>query len=75
MKLRAVLTIDIEARDYVDAAEHQRRVETLLSQVNEVYPTAELVFRERRSTARGVGLPKKPTGTPQGTGRLSTYVD
>jgi len=75
MKLRAVLTIDIEARDFVDAAEHQRQVEAVLSKVSEVYPTAELVFRERRATTRGGGSVSRPAARPQGTGRLSTYVE
>lgn len=76
MKLRAVITIDIEARDFVDAAEHQRRIETVLRQVAELYPSAALVFRERRATARSgpaAGAPAKPPAQP--TGRLSSYVD
>jgi hypothetical protein len=78
MKIRAILTIDIEASDFVDAAEHQRRVEALLSQVSAVYPSAALTFRERRVSARDAG--PRPAGQRmaapvQATGRLSSYVD
>lgn len=76
MKLRAVITIDIEARDFVDAAEHQRQIEKVLTQVTDLYPTAALVFRERRASARSAssnGAPAKPPAQP--TGRLSSYVD
>jgi len=48
MRLRAHITIDIDAADYLEAAEHQRKIETCLSSVKTDYPEAEVTVRERR---------------------------
>lgn len=48
MRLRAQITIDIEARDFVDAADHQRRLEELVQTIKHEYSQAELLLRERR---------------------------
>jgi hypothetical protein len=48
MRLRAQITIDIEARDFVDAADHQRRLEELVQEIKGEYSQAELQLRERR---------------------------
>jgi len=47
-KLRAIITFEIEAGDFVAAAEHQRRLEDLMDMLRREYPTAELEMRERR---------------------------
>lgn len=48
MKLRGQISIELNVGDYVEAAEHQRRLEALLAQVRAVYPGAKLQMRERR---------------------------
>jgi hypothetical protein len=77
MKLRALITIDIDADDFIDAAAHQRQIEAMLSELRAKYPAASLVFRERRVSARaarrsGAASARSPI---QATGRLSNYVD
>lgn len=74
MRLRAHITIDIDAADFVSAAEHQRRVEQLLEIVRRDYAHANLELRERRerSEAGGDARPLKP-GRP--TGALNLYED
>lgn len=46
--LRAQITIDVHAEDFVGAAEHQRRLEELMLSIQNLYSGASLVFRERR---------------------------
>ena len=46
--LRAQITIDLNAEDFVGAADHQRRIEELMQAVKRVYTEAQLEFRERR---------------------------
>lgn len=46
--LRAQITIDLTADDFVCAADHQRRIETLMGAIKDVYGEAALEFRERR---------------------------
>ncbi len=48
MRLRAQITLEFDAADYVDAAEHQRLLEQHLGQINQNYPNARLAIRERR---------------------------
>lgn len=48
MRLRAQITIDIEAADFVDAADHQRRLEQLVRSIKSEYEQAALLLRERR---------------------------
>ena len=48
MKLWGQISIELNVGDYVEAAEHQRRLEAILTQVRAVYPDATLAMRERR---------------------------
>lgn len=48
MKLWGQISVELNVDDYVQAAEHQRRLEALLAQVRAVYPEARLAMRERR---------------------------
>ena len=48
MKLRARIVVDIDVVNYVEAAEHQRQLESLLRDVRARYATAQLQIRERR---------------------------
>ena len=43
--LRAQITIDVHAEDFVGAAEHQRRLEELMLSIQNLYSGASLVFR------------------------------
>ena len=69
--LRATITIDVEALDYLEAADHQKRIETHLAQVKEAYPGAWMVLSEpRRSAAAGPATPRK---LYMRSGRLNAY--
>lgn len=46
--LRAQITIDLTADDFVCAADHQRRIESLMGAIKDAYAEAALEFRERR---------------------------
>jgi len=46
--LRAQITIDLTADDFVCAADHQRRIESLMGAIKDVYQEAALEIRERR---------------------------
>jgi hypothetical protein len=74
MRLRAHITIDIDAADFVSAADHQRRVESILDIVKQDYAQAHLELRERRerTEAPANDRPIKP-GRP--TGALNLYED
>lgn len=64
--LRAQITIDLIADDFVCAADHQRRIESLMGAIKEAYGEALLEFRERRPRpARKLG-PAREIRTWQG---------
>ena len=71
--LRAQITIDLNADDFVVAADHQKRVEALLQQVRDIYPQAELLLRERK-TRRARRVHAEYVAREH-TGRLADYVD
>ena len=48
MRLRAQITLEFDAADYIDAAEHQRTLEEHLQHIVRSYPNARLAIRERR---------------------------
>lgn len=74
LKLRAEIIIEIDAEDFVVAADHQRCIEGILREVKENYPQASLIFRERkeRSAARRI-RPEQPV--QQRSDRIHTYVE
>jgi hypothetical protein len=76
MRLRALITIDIDADDYVDAADHQRRLQTLVEAIQADYPQASLQLRERRARRgrRNEGSGDTVTQLKHYTGRLNRYV-
>ncbi|MCS6625427.1 hypothetical protein N0B44_21170 [Roseibacterium beibuensis] len=76
MKLQAIITIEIDADDFVEAADHQRRIEALMQHLRDPYPDAGLVFKERRAARRGppaANLQSRPL--PRPSGKLRNYVD
>jgi len=48
LRLRAEITIDLDAADFLEAAEHQRRIEQLIEAVRAEYRQASFAFRPRR---------------------------
>lgn len=48
LKLRTEISIEIVAEDFIEAAEHQRRLQVFMSGLRGEYPAAEMVIRERR---------------------------
>jgi hypothetical protein len=72
LHLRAQIVIELDAADFVEAAAHQNRLETVLKQLHDAYPHAQLSIRERRD--RGA----RPAVLRPGarvTGRLHRYDD
>ena len=74
MRLRAHITIDIDAADFVSAAEHQRRVESILAIVKQDYSQANLELRERRERADAPAEPR-PAKPGRPTGALHHYEE
>ena len=74
MRLRAHITIDIDANDFIAAADHQRAVQSMLDQVRDLYPQAQLEFRERRDRADARAR-SEHTSPRQSTGAVHHYMD
>ena len=58
--LKVTVTINIEAADFLEAAEHQRRLEQNIAPLLEAYPTANIAVGRTRSRDEGArqGGPK-----------------
>jgi hypothetical protein len=72
-RLRATITIEIEASDYREAAAHQDRLETHFTAVRDDYPDARIVLCERRG---GTGAPERASPARplyRRSGRLNSY--
>jgi len=74
LRLRAQITIDIEANDFVAAADHQRRVEDFITQIREVYGEAGLVLKERRAPL-GASAARPPARSRKHTGAVNAYQE
>jgi len=48
MKLCGQISVELTVGDYVEAADHQKRLEDILRLVRDAYPDAKLAMRERR---------------------------
>lgn len=73
MRLKAMFTIELDASDFVAAAELQKKLEVTLSELQQTFPQATLKLTERRPRAlveRIEGM--RPAGI---TGRLNAYLD
>lgn len=71
MRLKATFTIDLEAADFISAAERQRDMERLLQDIRAQYASAELKITERRlHHGRRHSLAEPRTDI---TGCLNTY--
>lgn len=68
--LRATITIDVEAADYLEAAEHQKRIEAHMAEIRSDFPGAAMLLNERR---RPAVEPAEPRRLYERSGRLNTY--
>jgi hypothetical protein len=59
MKLCGQISVELSVDDYVEAADHQRRLEEILKLVRDSYPEATLAMRERR-LRKAMALPRAP---------------
>jgi hypothetical protein len=66
MKLCGQISIELSVDDFVAAADHQRRLEGLLSLIRDSYPDATLAMRERRE--------RKTMDLPRATPRSAVPV-
>jgi hypothetical protein len=78
VKLRAEIKIEIDADDYIEAADHQRQVAALFQAVKASYGDADLSFRQLRTVS---GMPSAATAARgkshfrHATGNLSIYEE
>ena len=73
MKLCGQISVELTVGDYVEAADHQKRLEEILRQVRDAYPDAKLAMRERRQRK---SLPlSRATPRSAVTGALNRYVE
>lgn len=75
MRLRATFIIDLDAADYVDAANHQQKVEAILAEIAQTYPTSRLELRERREARMTPQQASATHALRPSTGNLHAYVD
>jgi len=61
MKLCGQISVELNVGDYVEAADHQKRLEDILRQVRAAYPDATLSMRERRER-KALALTRAPMG-------------
>lgn len=73
MKLWGQISIELNVGDYVEAADHQKRLEDILRQVKAAYPEATLAVRERRQRRPTPVVRALPPNA--GTGRLNAYAE
>jgi hypothetical protein len=73
MKLCGQISVELNVGDYVEAADHQKRLEDILRLVRDAYPDATLAMRERRQRK---ALPlTRAAPRPAATGALNRYAD
>lgn len=70
VKLRATFIVEVDARDYLEAAEHQKRFQNQLSSIHNEYPEAQLVLKERKPKG---DVPRAPRPVAAKSGRVHLY--
>jgi hypothetical protein len=70
-KLKVNVTIVIEAEDFLDAGEHQKRLEEKIAPLLEAYPAAEVTVSRARGVKEGAGRPPRRVQVP--SGRVNQY--
>lgn len=63
MKLCGQISIELNVDDFVEAADHQKRLESLLKLIRDSYPGATLAMRERRQR-KALALTRAPARAP-----------
>jgi len=63
MKLCGQISIELNVDDFVEAADHQKRLESLLKLIRDSYPGATLAMRERRQR-KALALSRAPARPP-----------
>jgi hypothetical protein len=73
MKLCGQISVELTVGDYIEAADHQKRLEDILRLVRDAYPDAKLAMRERRQRK---ALPLARAAPPSAlTGALNSYPE
>jgi hypothetical protein len=73
MKLWGQISIELNVEYFVEAADHNKRLEDMLRLVRASYPEATLAMRERRQRRPTPVVRARPPGL--GTGRLNDYAE
>ncbi|MBS0296368.1 MAG: hypothetical protein JSR45_08650 [Proteobacteria bacterium] len=71
IRFRTEISIDIDAVDYLAAAEHQKQIELMLRDLRAAYPNLVMSVRPRR--APRVRRAAEASRLRHYTGRLNTY--
>jgi hypothetical protein len=74
MKLRAQIMIEVEAEDFVSAANHERAIQAIFQNLQSDYKTAQLEFREVRGKSMREGA-NDLRKMRRYTGNLNQYAD
>lgn len=74
-RLKACINIEFQTENFVEAGEHQKRLNQLLDEIRRHYPDSTLDMRELRgrATVAQAGTAPRPPSTR--TGRLRPYAD
>lgn len=72
MKLCGQISVELSVDDFIEAADHQRRLEDILRLVRDSYPEATLAMRERRQR-KPLSLARAPEAPAAGA--LRRYAD
>ena len=73
MKLCGQISVELNVGDYIEAADHQKRLEGILRLVRDAYPEAKLAMRERRQRKAMPMTRAAPRSAA--TGALNHYRD
>ncbi len=73
MKLCGQISVELNVGDYIEAADHQKRLEDILKLVRDAYPDATLAMRERRQR-KAIPLTRAMPRSAS-TGALNRYSD
>ena len=72
MKLCGQISVELSVHNFLEAADHQRKLEEMLDVVRKSYPAATLTMRERRDRKP---IPLTPAAPRSHTGALNRYRD
>jgi hypothetical protein len=74
MRLRAEIIVDVDAADFVAAANHQTSIEAIVEDLRSRYGQVQLCFRQRRIKAEA-NTPTQPPAVRRPTGRQHAYEE